>query len=247
MRFRRTDRAADGDEPTPRAFDVVVVTDLRFPGGTSSSLVDEIIAATDAGYRIGLLHLANPRLGRSLPVHPGLRSLCDGGRAHLLLPGEPATARLAVVKHPMVLADWPGGRFPVDVDQVLVTVGQVPADRHGDYYDPGNVDRGITEAFGHRPRWAPVSPAVRATLTGVDLTDDDWVEVIDLDAWSTDRTTRRNAAQGRGRIGGSADRDRAAQPTRPAQVARIRRRDPSRLPRGRQRPRARPRRRRRRR
>ena len=30
------------------------------------------------------------------------------------------------------------------------------------------VDRGVTEAFGHPPRWAPVSPAVRATLTGVD-------------------------------------------------------------------------------
>ena len=124
------------------------------------------------------------------PSIPGLRSLLRRRRIHLLLPGEPATARLAVVKHPMVLADWPGGRFPVDVDQVLVTVGQVPADRHGDYYDPAAVDAGVAEAFGQRPRWAPVSPAVRATLTGVDLTDDDWVEVIDLDAWSTDRTTR---------------------------------------------------------
>ena len=187
MRFRRAERPAASDdvERSPASFDVVVVTDLRFPGGTSSSLVDEIIAATDAGYRIGLVHLANPRLGRSLPVHPGLRALLDEARARLLLPGEPATARLGMVKHPIVFAEWPGGRFPIEVERVLITVGQVPADRHGAYYDPVAIDGAVTEAFGHAPLWAPVSGTVRSTLTGVELSDDDWLEVIDLDAWSS--------------------------------------------------------------
>ena len=189
MRFRRAEQGAAGNEPVPRSFDVVVVTDLRFPGGTSSSLADEIAAATEAGYRIGVVHLANPRLGESLPVHPALRAFLDKGRARLLLPGEPATARLGMVKHPMVFADWPGGRLPIEVDHVLVTVGQVPVDRHGVYYDPESVDRHVTEAFGHAPRWAPVSGTVRSTLSGVTLTDDDWVEVIDLDAWSPPPTT----------------------------------------------------------
>jgi len=131
-----------------------------------------------------VVHLANQRLSRSLPVHAGLRALLDEGRARLLLPGEPATARLGMVKHPMVFAGWPGGRFPFEVERVLITVGQVPADRHGAYYDPVAIDGAVTEAFGAQPRWAPVSGAVRATLTGVELADDDWVEVIDLDAWS---------------------------------------------------------------
>lgn len=201
MRRRRAEQPADSDgaERSPASFDVVVVTDLRFPGGTSSSLVEEIAAATGAGYRIGLVHLANPRLGRSLPIHPGLGALLEQGRARVLLPGEPATARLGMVKHPMVFADWPGGRFPIEVDRVLITVGQVPADRHGVYYDPMDVDRGVTEAFGTPPHWAPVSGAVRSTLSAVELTDDDWVEVIDLDVWSPGRTTeaaRRPAAGG---------------------------------------------------
>jgi hypothetical protein len=186
MRFRRAEPPAEsGDvERSPASFDVVVVTDLRFPGGTSSSLVDEIIAATDAGYRIGLVHVANQRLGSALPAHPGLRALLDEERARLLLPGELATARLGMVKHPIVFAGWPGGKFPIEVERVLITVGQVPADRHGAYYDAEAIDGAVTEAFGARPRWAPVSGAVRATLSGVELTDDDWVEVIDLDAWS---------------------------------------------------------------
>jgi hypothetical protein len=204
MRLRRAEQRTErsGVERSPASFDVVAATDLRFPGGTSSSLVGEIMAATNAGYRIGLVHLANPRLGRALPVHPGLRSLIDSGQAQLLLAGEPATARLGLVKHPMVFAEWAGGRLPIDVERVLITVGQVPADRHGAYYDPAVVDAAVAEAFGAPPRWAPVSDAVRATLSGVELTDDDWVEVIDLAAWSTGRTTTPHGEAG----GDPADR-----------------------------------------
>jgi hypothetical protein len=204
MRFRRAEPRSEPSEGerSPASFDVVVATDLRFPGGTSSSLVDEITAATNAGYRLGLVHLANTRLGRALPVHAGLRALIDSGRIQLLLPGEPATARLGLVKHPMVFAEWAGGRLPIVVEQVLITVGQVPADRNGTYYNPAAVDASVVEAFGAPPRWAPVSGAVRATLSGVELTDHDWVEVIDLAAWSTEGTTTPHGEAG----GDPADR-----------------------------------------
>ena len=35
--------------------DILYVTELRFPGGSSSSLVEEALAATAAGYRVGVL------------------------------------------------------------------------------------------------------------------------------------------------------------------------------------------------
>ena len=173
----------DNMAPAPRVLDIVVVTDLRFSGGTSSSLVDEIVAAGAGGYDVGVLHVAGPRLGRTAGIHAGLRRLIDGGVAHLLLPGEPAQARLAIVKHPMVFALPLGGRLPIEVETVLVTVGQVPADRNDTYYEPITVDDNILEAFGHRAIWAPVSPAVRATLHGVAIADSDWVEVIDPVPW----------------------------------------------------------------
>jgi glycosyltransferase involved in cell wall biosynthesis len=197
MRLRRAEhRTLRAIERSPASFDVVVATDLRFPGGTSSSLVDEITAATNSDYRIGLIHLANPRLGRALPVQPALRALIDSARAQLLLPGEAATARLGLVKHPMVFADWPGGRLPIEVERVLITVGQVPADRHGVYYDPAAVTESVAEAFGAPPQWAPVSGAVRAALSAVEPTDDDWVEVIDQGAWSSATTTTSEGAAG---------------------------------------------------
>ncbi len=166
-----------------RRLDIVVVTDLRFPGGTSSSLTEELVAADAGGYTVGVLHAASPRLGPSASVHPGLRRLLDDGIAHLLLPGEPVRAHLAIVKHPMVFAAPLGGPLPIDVDAVLVVAGQVPADRAGTYYDPVLVDGHIADALGHPATWAPVGPTVRAELHGVTVAQDDWSEVIDVDAW----------------------------------------------------------------
>ncbi len=56
---------------------MVIVTDLRFPGGTSSSLAEELTAATTAGYQVGLLHIASPRIGPSASVGHRIRGLVD--------------------------------------------------------------------------------------------------------------------------------------------------------------------------
>src|SRR5699024_4557602 len=41
-------------------FDVVFMTDFRFPGGTMSLTVNEIQAAAEAGYRVGVIHTESP-------------------------------------------------------------------------------------------------------------------------------------------------------------------------------------------
>lgn len=175
--------------------DVVIVCDLRFPGGTSTSVAQEVVAAAGAGYRVGLAHLDAASLRTDRPIHPALRALLDAGTATLLLPGQPVRARLVEVRHPMVLATPLGGRLPITGDQVVVVAGQVPADRDGTtYYDPAVVDAHVVAAFGRRGVWAPISPVVRAALqpaaerAAIRLTDDDWVEVIDPAAWVVERS-----------------------------------------------------------
>ena len=171
-------------EPPPVSrFDVVVITDLRFPGGTSTSLAEELTAAAGAGYSIGILHVASPRLGSSVGVNPRLRRLLDDDTVQLLVPGEPVRAHLVIVKHPMCFAEPLGGPLPIDAEHVLLTAGQVPADEAHVYYTPSYVDDHILEALGRRATWAPVSPTVRSTLHGVELDPDDWTEVIDVDHW----------------------------------------------------------------
>jgi hypothetical protein len=175
--------------------DVVIACDLRFPGGTSTSVVEEIQASAAAGYRIGLLHLDSSSLSTDRPFHPLIRSQLDSGSATLLLPGQAVNASLLIVKHPTVFTEPLGGRLPVNADQVVLVVGQVPRDRDGKFhYDPARVDAHLVAALGKRAVWAPVSPVVRehlrpaADASEILLADSDWVEIIDPEPWTVDRT-----------------------------------------------------------
>jgi len=172
-------------------FDVLYLADLRFPGGTSSSLVEEVRAAAGAGYRVGVLQVASSSLRADRVFHDGLRDLLDDGSLELVLPGEPVDCGLAAVRHPTVLVEWAGGRLPVRAGAAIVIVGQVPADRDGTrYYTPADVHANVVDALGIEPTWCPVSPTVRSHLEGTDvpLADGDWVEVIDVDHWMVDRS-----------------------------------------------------------
>lgn len=174
-------------QPSPPAatpLDLVVLCDLRLPGGTSSGLAEEVRAASRAGYRVGAVQLDVPRLRQARPVHRSLAELIDDGSLVLLVPGEPVTARLTVIRHPQVLVEPLGAPLPVATGRVVMACGQVPWYRPGSWlYDPVEVHRNAVEALGQEPVWWPVTDVVRARLDGVPLADEDWVEVIDLDAW----------------------------------------------------------------
>src|SRR5688572_623053 len=91
-------------------FDILIASDLRFPGGTSASIVEEVKAQATAGYRTGLLHLPVA----SAPVRPfnqGIRRCIDDGLATLVLDHKSVVARLGVIRNPVVLA---GNRAKVD-------------------------------------------------------------------------------------------------------------------------------------
>jgi hypothetical protein len=175
--------------------DVLVVCDLRFPGGTSTSVVEEIRAAAAAGYRLGLLHLDSSSLSTDRPIHPLIRAELDSGAATLILPGQAVTTRLLVVKHPTLFTTPLGGRLPITADKVILVVGQVPHDLDGTiHYDPARVDAHLVAALGQRAVWAPVSPVVREHLRAaaesaeILLAPTDWVEIIDPEGWLVDRS-----------------------------------------------------------
>ncbi|MEE2958187.1 MAG: glycosyltransferase [Actinomycetota bacterium] len=177
--------------PDRTRLDVLYVTDLRFPGGSSASLVAEVEAATGVGYRVGALQCASTSLRADRVIHPGIEALVSEGRLDLVRPGEPVDCSLVVVKHPTVLVEPVGGRLPVKCERVVVFSGQVPVDADGTrYYTPSEVHANVVEAFGMDPVWHPVSPVVRRSLAdgSVPLAGDDWVEVIDVDRWESGRT-----------------------------------------------------------
>ncbi len=173
------------------ALDVLYITDLRFPGGSSSSLVEEARAALDAGYKVGVIQCRSSSLRADRTFHPGIRTLIDEGSLLLIRPGEPVECGLTIVKHPTVMGESIGGRLPVRSQAVVAFVGQVPSDDDGTlYYEPSVVHGNIAEALGEPPVWHPVSPAVRLRLesSGVPMAPKDWVEVIDPASWAVPRS-----------------------------------------------------------
>ena len=48
-----------------RRVDVLMLSDLRFPGGTSGSVAEEIAAQAQVGWSTGLVHLNGPVVSRA--------------------------------------------------------------------------------------------------------------------------------------------------------------------------------------
>ncbi len=184
--------AATRDTGTAREVDVLDVSDLRFPGGTSHSVVEEVRAQHAAGWRTGLVHLNGPLVAKVRPFNPLLTEEIRRGRAALLIGREPVRAKVTVVRHPAVLQDAADQLPPIETERVVIVANAAPHDIDGhQHYHPARVHAVATEVFGVEPVWAPIGPQVRESIVadvpaGAMLAED-WVNIIDVDAWHVER------------------------------------------------------------
>src|SRR5690554_5403462 len=102
-----------------RDVDVLLISDLRFPGGTSHSIATEIEAQHAAGYPTGLIHLNGPLVRKVRPVNPAIARQVRSGAARLLVGPQPVRARLVVFRHPAVLQAAADQLPPITADHVL--------------------------------------------------------------------------------------------------------------------------------
>jgi UDP:flavonoid glycosyltransferase YjiC (YdhE family) len=176
-------------------YDVVLASDLRFPGGTSASLAEEVRVQAAAGYRTGLLQVFGPLVATSRAVNPLLRRAVDTGAADLLPPRGTVCARLAVLRHPAVFAELPEPAPRLEAEQVVLVANSAARGGDGEvFYDVRAVDEVVHRWTGVRPLWAPIGPLVRPDLerAGVQVREQDWVNLIDVDAWAADRSAFRD-------------------------------------------------------
>ncbi|NDL57428.1 glycosyltransferase [Phytoactinopolyspora mesophila] len=175
-------------------FDILMATDGRFPGGTTSSVVEEIEAQHRAGYRTGLLHLPSPVLGKARPFAPKVRKALDEGKAELVLGADRVEAGLLLARHPTIFTDPPHGLPQLDAEHVILAVNQVASDDRGvqPYYDVRHVHRQIERLMGKEATWAPIGPRVRQSLEShagwLPMLPWDWENVIDVAASQVKRT-----------------------------------------------------------
>lgn len=175
-----------------RQFDVAILADLRFPGGTSAAIAAEIDAQHAAGYRTALIAVKAPVLKFPHPIHPLLRAHLDAGRAELVDPEAALEAGLVLVHHPQVLTHLPRGRLRLQAARQLLIVHHPPFDADGQpFYDWLRIDHHAAALFGRPIPWAPVGPNVRRQLRELALPGglwpEDWHNVLDPAAWAVER------------------------------------------------------------
>src|SRR6478609_1641350 len=134
-----------------RQVDVLLVSDLRFPGGTSHSVAEEITAQAQAGWSTGLVHLNGPLLSKLRAVNPRIRDQLRRGAATLFVGDRSLRATVVVVRHPGVLQAAAEQLPPIDID----------GHRH---YRPAVVDQIVRDRFGVAAMWAPIGPLVREAI-----------------------------------------------------------------------------------
>ena len=183
----------------PYDYDVAIVTDLRYPGGNSSSIVEEVKAQAVAGYSTALVHMPAGHMKRRRSFNHKVIHTISTGMATLV----PATRRLKVraliVRQPRIFADQVTVTTRIDADARVLVINHPPFDGRNPlerpYYRTAEVRERSEAMFGELV-WAPIGPAVRRALeesavaTGaeVDLTQDDWHNVINVDEWQAART-----------------------------------------------------------
>jgi UDP:flavonoid glycosyltransferase YjiC (YdhE family) len=176
-------------------YDIVMVTDCRLPGGTSASVAEEITAQAAAGYRTGLLHVDSTLVRRERTFNPRLRHCLAEGMAELIFDEEEVETEVVVFRHPTVAGQADPESLPeIRSHHRLMIANQAPGTPDGGevvHYDPMEVERHLNAWLGGEVVWAPIGPLVRENLARVapqlPVTEDDWVNIIDVDAWRTHR------------------------------------------------------------
>jgi glycosyltransferase involved in cell wall biosynthesis len=186
------------DRPTRerrRHFDVIIASDFRLVGGSTVSSLEEVKVQRRLGLRTGLIQMAYYDADSRRSVTPKVRDALDGDQVQMIVHGEQVSCDLLIVRYPPVLQEWQ--RFLPDVaaEHVRVIVNQPPMSDYGPdaalRYRIPRCHEHLQKYFGQPGVWHPIGPLVRQALhehhagdlPAIELSDEDWVNVIDVDAW----------------------------------------------------------------
>ncbi len=189
-------------------YDVAILSDLRYPGGNSASIVAEVRAQAAAGLSTVLIHVPSPHLRHARPFQSRIRECLRDGLADLAHDdGAEIEARVLLIRQPRIFTEDPAVVPKVRADHTIVVLNQPPGDESDDqrYYVFAEVRERIERHFGHGVVWAPISGQVRENVLRVaprtTLPDTDWHEIIDVADWQVERRRRSGRTPVIGRHG----------------------------------------------
>jgi hypothetical protein len=130
---------------------------------------------------------------RDRPLNAKIVECIDAGFATLADPSERIHARLLTVRPPKVVEQLHPQLSRVSADAALVIVNQVPDDgaNKTPYYDVRLISKNLRQRLGDNVTWMPIGPLARTSMkpyaSFVRVSDWDWFNVIDVDAWHVER------------------------------------------------------------
>ncbi|MGN7382089.1 Hyaluronan synthase [Chlamydia abortus] len=179
-----------------RHFDVIIVSDFRLPGGTTSSNIEEIKAQKKAGLKTGLIQMSRYTTSSIKGINQKIRDLIDGDQVQMLVYGETVYCDNLIIRHPPILQEKQEYIPNVVAKNISIIINQTPLKDYGDKnsevaFDIIHSNQRVIDYFGHEGIWYPIGPQVRKTLmeqhlteiNKINLSTSDWVNIIDVNEW----------------------------------------------------------------
>lgn len=178
-----------------REFDVVIISDFRLDGGSTLSSIEEIKAHLAAGLTTALVQMSRYDYPPKKKINPKVRALLEEGKVEFVVYGERVKCQHAILRYPPVLQHRQSYVPDIEADNFSIIVNQPPMSDYGPEaqlrYNIPRADAYARELFATQPAWRPIGPAVREALKAhhcddlgaIDLADEDWTNVIDVEHW----------------------------------------------------------------
>jgi len=200
-----------------RHFDVILASEFRLPGGTTTSNVEEITAQKELGLKTGLIHLSRYYARTNMPINPKIRDLIDGDQVQMLAYGEKVTCDLLIVRFPPSLQEWQKYIPDVKAKNICVIVNQTPKRDYGEngqvVYDIQQCEKNLKEYFGKSGIWYPIGPSIREALIryhaedlqSIRFSEEDWTNIINVQEWHRESRPQKSSVIKIGRHSRDAD------------------------------------------
>lgn len=174
-------------------FDVVFITDFRFPGGNSSLIAVEIEAAHKAGLRIAIAQLDSPVLRANHQFNSTVHEVVSRLGVPILTLDDEVEVNLVVIRNPTVLQYSERVKPRFSAKNVVIIVNTAPMGPNGSNfcYDLDMCETSAANMFGSAPMIYPESPQTRLLNQGlfpsVNYSADDWTGFVEVESFAVER------------------------------------------------------------
>lgn len=170
-------------ESTHYDVDVIQLSDFRLPGGTTSSVAEEVRAQSEAGITTALIHAAGSITNYPNAWSTHIQRILTLPRLRIASSRDVLHARVLIIRHPTVIYSTPSAFEGISADHVVIVVNHAAVDAAGTWHYPVEAtDARVRRLFDTEPIWAPIGPVVRRTVLEqtrrIPLAKDDWVNIF---------------------------------------------------------------------